>query len=367
MKNINIEILDSVKKIAKYYEDRVVLLKLLVEFSSDPEGVIYKLTGLPILSSDDQDKFVMYNKGLIGVNTKDTSITLANKELYRVIDKLTSDMLVAIEAMITVDPVNDAIDNSKVLFEYLDEAMVNNLFNKLNADKVMTEYSETKILKVLGGMLEPGSTNDDVINFMYSLSDSINNLHNAIVTTIVSGHKESAKAVSASMSIDAKNIESNLDGLVNVIEPVELNVTVDDVELAIGSDILIDYIVQSKHEIGNNTLFKALGSLYNDIKQTELTIDSISADLTLPKYDNLKSVIGMLDKVVARYKKDELTNKEFSKLNEEYTYMFIQVMNSVSVLVNNAVQNDNALNKLIYTLYLMKATTETVLVESTID
>jgi len=366
MKNINIDILAKRKELIKLFKNRKVLIKLAIEFNKEPETTILKLTSLDILSSENQDKFAMYNKGLVGINTKDSAITLAQNELYSVIKNLGKSMLTIVNELPELNPVLSVIDNVKILNEYLSDVGASNLFNVINNDKAMAEYATNKIHNIVSILTNPGADNDACIDVMYSISDTIlNNLRN-IDTSVVVNYNSTIIPKAASIKIDSKQIEDTLNSVLRVSEiDSDYNKEIS-YDPSIVSDKLNDYLILSKHELTNTTLIKSLTVLYNDLKQGEIKLPKLIEELSLVNYSNLITTIKNTNNVIERYSKNELTDKEFIKLYSEYESLLIGELNNNNVVINSAIENSNKLNKLTYILYLTKALIEKILIEATI-
>lgn len=366
MKNINLAIFAKRNELVKLFKERDVLVRLSVEFGKDPEGTIYKLTALEVLSGEDQDKFIMYNKGLVGINTKETSISLANAELHKVIKTLSNAMLSVVDELVELNPVSDVVDNVKVLNEYLDDAGVSNLLNVINNDKAMYEYATHKIHAIVSTLANPGADEKTCTDILYSIMDSIVNSVNDLDVSGVTRYNTSVVPKAASIKIDMKNIESNIDSEVNVVDASDVEISDVEVTPSIVSDKLNNYMVTSLHNLDKITLIKAMSVLYNDVKQTEVRIPEFIESLSLSNYSNLTTVIKEMSKLSKRYEDNELTNNEFNKLYSEYKHLTNTVLNETSVVIDSAVVNSDKLNRLTYVLYLTKALIEKILVEATI-
>ena len=365
MKNINLEILTKLDSLVKLYKDRDTLVRMSIKFGGNPEGTILKLTDLDVLSSDDQDKFVMYNKALVGVNTKDSSISLAQKELFKIIDTINSDIVTVVGELETLNPIINVVDNTKALMEYLDDAGATNLLNVLNKDKAMAEYGAHKIYSAMSTLGSPCGDELECVNISKSIASTMLNIRHGIDTDVVAKYNKSIVVNAHSIKLDSKQIEETIDSDIKVVNKEELLEVVHKIDLSISSEKLIDYIMMQKYD-NNVSIINAFGTFYNDIKQNELTLSDLADRLSITNYSNLISVNKTIDGVIKRYSKDELTDKEMFKLYSEYDALFVKEFNNVITVIKSAVSNSNELNRLTYVLYLSKALAEKILIEATI-
>lgn len=366
MKNIDIAILAKKNELVKLFMARDTLVKLSVKFGSEPEDTIMKLTGLDVLSEENQNKFIMYNKGLVGINTKDTSISLAYNELHKIIKSLGNDIITVIDEITKLEPVSVVTDNAKVLSDYLDGVGVDNLFNALDSDKALNEYATYKIHNIVSTLSNPGADNNECMNLLYSISDTIISNVKSVDTVIISKYKKAIQSTAASIEIDNKHIKDNIDSDVPVVESSVLSKDDFTVELSIISDNLVDYLTLSSHAIDNSTLVGATRMLYTTLQESEKIVNELIDGLTIGDYSNLITIIKSTDKSIKQYKDSEYTDKEFTKVYSEYKALTINMLNNVCDVINSAVDNSNKLNRLTYVLYLTKAIMEKVLIEATI-
>jgi len=309
--------------------------------------------------------FEKYKLGLKGINTKDTTISLALSELYKMSDKIYEDIMLDIKELNELKDNIDLKDHLKALEESLNVVTVNNCFSLVKSDKVVESYANSNTIKELGNVFGPSLTEDGYTAHLVSTSMQVKEYVDKLDTnSIIDFNSKIANTITYLELTKEKILDG--DGSL-IVEPVTLT-DIPPFTVVEVKDNVTGYLTLKEISTADSKLspINALIKLYNVVQTSEANIISIMGSVDKLDTSVIEYTLTAVHDYITSTRDDSETTQDMETKSIELLYLLNDAVNNYNVAM---VENNTKLsevNSVINFLYLLKSIIEAIATASNI-
>ena len=215
---------------------------------SDIEDVVElesKNTRQLIINSD-ADRKENYNNNLLHLSELKNSVEEHTVEVEKKIDNISFPAINFSEVLDHNDKIKEGLEN-KI-------GEVQHMVQTINSDVVLSELSSVKE-DIINNI--PEVNFDNVINIMIEYNSNINNKLGEIEKNVKEYNTEVYRETLEQLSAVRNSINSNIDDILNILNSLTINQSLDNIETLIGTDVanmhheIILFLEQLKERLSN--------------------------------------------------------------------------------------------------------------------